>query len=243
MIGRLNHVAIAVPDLAVATTALSRHARRGRFRAVGATQEHGVWYRCSSSNFAEHQDRIAGPLGTELASLANSLEKNAASRWRSSSFATRSTASFAARQVVAAAGGRVLGAGEPKLGAHGKPVLLLHPKEFLPGRSSSSSRREAVRQRKGGQWGKRGIGCRRSLYVHSPFSRLCDRHVSLSGGPFCSRCSPSACDRNTRMPSAFQGRTRAHRLHFPRLLRKALWTTLISAVIFPFFYALMFYAL
>jgi methylmalonyl-CoA/ethylmalonyl-CoA epimerase len=100
MLGRLNHVAIAVPDLEAATKSYSN--------TLGATvsapkdiPEHGV-----TVVFVELENTKIELLCYEVDDLT------------------------AARDQLTADGARVLGSGEPKIGAHGKPVLFLHPKDF-----------------------------------------------------------------------------------------------------------------
>ena len=125
MIGRLNHVAIAVPNLAERGGAVSRHAGRASVRAAAAAR---AWRHRRVRDAAQHQDRAAGAAGRELADrrLPGAQSRRAASI----TSATRSPTSLAARDQLKAAGARVLGDGEPKIGAHGKPVLFLHPKDF-----------------------------------------------------------------------------------------------------------------
>ena len=125
MIGRLNHVAIAVGDIAKASQALPRHARRRGLRRRAAARprrEHRVHHA------AEHQDRAA-----RAARRRTRRSRNSSSAIRTAASitsATRSTTSSAPRDKLKAEGARVLGDGNPKIGAHGKPVLFLHPKDF-----------------------------------------------------------------------------------------------------------------
>jgi methylmalonyl-CoA/ethylmalonyl-CoA epimerase len=106
MIGRLNHVAIAVPDLEAA----AEQYRSALGASVGEPQpepDHGV-----TVVFIELPNtkiELLHPLGADSPIMEDII---------------------AARDHLKAAGARVLGDGEPKIGAHGKPVLFLHPKDF-----------------------------------------------------------------------------------------------------------------
>jgi methylmalonyl-CoA/ethylmalonyl-CoA epimerase len=124
MIGRLNHVAIAVPDLEAAAAQY-----RGALGAkVGAPQEepdHGV-----TVVFVELPNtkiEFLHPLG-ENSPIAAFLEKNPAGGIHHVCYEVEDI--LAARDRLKAEGARILGDGEPKIGAHGKPVLFLHPKDF-----------------------------------------------------------------------------------------------------------------
>ncbi len=124
MIGRLNHVAIVVPDLDSA-------ARRYR-EVLGATvsgplalPDHGV-----TTVFVELPNtkiELLHPLGAD-SPIAKFLERNADGGMHHVCYEVDDI--FAARDRLRAAGARVLGDGEPRIGAHGKPVLFLHPKDF-----------------------------------------------------------------------------------------------------------------
>ncbi|SIT80179.1 methylmalonyl-CoA epimerase [Pontibaca methylaminivorans] len=124
MIGRLNHVAIAVPDL---DAACARY-RDALGANVGAPQEepdHGV-----TAVFIELPNtkiELLHPLG-ENSPIAGFLEKNPSGGMHHVCYEVEDI--LAARDQLKAAGARVLGSGEPKIGAHGKPVLFLHPKDF-----------------------------------------------------------------------------------------------------------------
>ncbi|MEL7211689.1 methylmalonyl-CoA epimerase [Cognatishimia sp. MH4019] len=124
MIGRLNHVAIAVPDLEAAANQY-----RGTLGAnVGAPQDepdHGV-----TVIFIELPNtkiELLYPLG-ENSPIAGYLEKNPAGGIHHICYEVDDI--LVARDKLKADGARVLGSGEPKIGAHGKPVLFLHPKDF-----------------------------------------------------------------------------------------------------------------
>jgi methylmalonyl-CoA/ethylmalonyl-CoA epimerase len=124
MIGRLNHVAIAVPDLAAAAAQY----RDTLGAKVGAPQDepaHGV-----TVVFIELPNtkiELLHPLG-ETSPIRGFLEKNPSGGIHHVCYEVEDI--LDARDRLRAAGARVLGDGEPKIGAHGKPVLFLHPKDF-----------------------------------------------------------------------------------------------------------------
>jgi len=124
MIGRLNHVAIAVPDL---DAAVARY-RDTLGADVGAPRdqpEHGV-----TVVFVELPNtkiELLYPLG-ENSPIQGFLERNPSGGIHHLCYEVYDI--LAARDRLRAAGARVLGSGEPKTGAHGKPVLFLHPKGF-----------------------------------------------------------------------------------------------------------------
>ena len=125
MIGRLNHVAIAVPDL---DAAAARY-RDTLGAKVGAPQDepdHGV-----TVIFVELPNtkiEFLYPLG-DSSPIAGFLEKNPSGGIHHMCYEVEDI--IAARDQLVAGGARVLGTGEPKIGAHGKPVLFLHPKDFM----------------------------------------------------------------------------------------------------------------
>lgn len=124
MIGRLNHVAIVVPDLAAAT-ATYRDTLGARVSAPVDLPAHGV-----TTVFVELPNtkiELLQPLG-EGSPIARFLEKNASGGIHHVCYEVDDI--LAARDRLKAQGARVLGDGEPKTGAHGKPVLFLHPKDF-----------------------------------------------------------------------------------------------------------------
>ena len=124
MIGRLNHVAIAVPDLDAAC-ATYRGALGARVSAPEDLPEHGV-----TVVFVELPNskiEFLYPLG-ESSPIAAFLEKNPSGGMHHVCYEVDDI--LAARDRLKAEGARVLGDGEPKIGAHGKPVLFLHPKDF-----------------------------------------------------------------------------------------------------------------
>lgn len=124
MIGRLNHVAIAVPDLDAAV-ALYAGALGAKVKPPQDEPEHGV-----TVVFIELPNtkiELLHPLGEE-SPIAGFLAKNPAGGIHHICYEVDDI--IAARDRLKAAGARVLGSGEPKTGAHGKPVLFLHPKDF-----------------------------------------------------------------------------------------------------------------
>ena len=124
MLGRLNHVAIAVPDLA-AGTAIYRDTLGARVSAPQAEPAHGV-----TVVFVELPNtkiELLEPLG-DASPIKSFLEKNPSGGIHHVCYEVGDL--LAARDRLVAAGARVLGDGNPKMGAHGKPVLFLHPKDF-----------------------------------------------------------------------------------------------------------------
>jgi methylmalonyl-CoA/ethylmalonyl-CoA epimerase len=124
MIGRLNHVAIVVPDLAAAA-ARYRDALGARVSPPQPLPAHGV-----SVVFVELPNskiELLQPLGP-ASPVSGFLERNPAGGMHHLCYEVDDLA--AARDRLVAAGARVLGDGEPRLGAHDKPVLFLHPKDF-----------------------------------------------------------------------------------------------------------------
>ena len=124
MIGRLNHVAIAVPDLEAAT-ATYRDTLGAAVSQPLDLPEHGV-----TVVFVELPNtkiELLHPLG-DGSPIAGFLEKNASGGIHHVCYEVDDI--LAARDRLKAEGARVLGDGEPKIGAHGKPVLFLHPKDF-----------------------------------------------------------------------------------------------------------------
>ena len=124
MIGRLNHVAIVVPDLAAAA-ALYRDTLGARVSPPHPLPAHGV-----TVVFVELPNskiELLEPLG-EGSPVSGFLERNPAGGMHHLCYEVGDI--IAARDRLVASGARVLGEGEPKEGAHGKPVLFLHPKDF-----------------------------------------------------------------------------------------------------------------
>ena len=124
MIGRLNHVAIAVPDLQ-AGVATYRDALGAKVTAPQAEPAHGV-----TVVFIELPNtkiELLEPLG-DASPIAAFLAKNPSGGIHHVCYEVDDI--LAARDHLKGQGARVLGDGEPKIGAHGKPVLFLHPKDF-----------------------------------------------------------------------------------------------------------------
>ena len=124
MIGKLNHVAIAVRDVGAAAAV---------YRGLGAETsaavpqaEHGVT--TVFITLPNTKIELLEPLG-ERSPIAKFLERNPDGGIHHVCYEVDDI--IAARDRLRAQGARVLGDGEPKIGAHGKPVLFLHPKDFL----------------------------------------------------------------------------------------------------------------
>ncbi|MAW87676.1 MAG: methylmalonyl-CoA epimerase [Phyllobacteriaceae bacterium] len=124
MLGRLNHVAIAVPDLAAAT-ATYRDTLGGRVSEPQALPEHGVTV--VFVDLGNTKVELLEPLG-DASPIAAFLAKNPSGGMHHVCYEVDDIR--AARDHLKGQGARVLGDGEPKTGAHGKPVLFLHPKDF-----------------------------------------------------------------------------------------------------------------
>jgi methylmalonyl-CoA/ethylmalonyl-CoA epimerase len=124
MIGRLNHVAIVVPDLATAA-ARYRDVLGARVSAPLPLPAHGVTV--VFVELANSRIELLEPLGAE-SPVRGFLDKNPAGGMHHVCYEVDDI--IAARDRLRAAGARVLGDGEPRLGAHDKPVLFLHPKDF-----------------------------------------------------------------------------------------------------------------
>lgn len=125
MLGRVNHIAIAVPDMEKGIAAY-RDTLGATVSPVQQLPEHGV-----SVVFVELPNtkvELLEPLG-EKSPIAAFLEKNPAGGMHHICYEV--TDIIAARDHLTASGARVLGDGTPKTGAHGKPVLFLHPKDFF----------------------------------------------------------------------------------------------------------------
>ena len=124
MIGRLNHVAIAVPDLAVAA-ANYRDTLGAKISDPLDLPNHGV-----TTIFVELPNtklELLHPLG-DGSPIQKFLEKNPRGGMHHICYEVDDI--YAARDKLEGDGMRVLGDGEPSIGAHGKPVLFLHPKDF-----------------------------------------------------------------------------------------------------------------
>lgn len=124
MIGRVNHLAIVVPDL-VAAVGKYRDILGARVSEPVDMPDHGV-----TTVFVELENtkiELLLPLGPQ-SPVARFLEKNPDGGMHHVCYEVDDI--LAARDKLVSAGARVLGDGEPRIGAHGKPVLFLHPKDF-----------------------------------------------------------------------------------------------------------------
>ncbi len=124
MIGRLNHVAIAVPDLAKGTE-VYRAMLGAKVSAPQAEPAHGVTV--VFVDLPNTKIELLEPLGDD-SPIAGFLEKNSSGGIHHVCYEVDDI--LATRDRLQAQGARVLGDGTPKTGAHGKPVLFLHPKDF-----------------------------------------------------------------------------------------------------------------
>ncbi len=124
MIGRLNHVAIAVPDLARAV-ACYRDVLGANVSPPLDQPEHGV--RVVFVNLPNTKIELLEPLG-EASPIEKFLARNGDGGIHHLCYEVEDI--IAARDRLIGDGARILGSGEPKIGAHGKPVLFLHPKDF-----------------------------------------------------------------------------------------------------------------
>jgi len=124
MIGRLNHVAIVVPELDTAAT-LYRDTLGAKVSAPEALPDHGV-----TTVFVDLDNtriELLHPLGDD-SPIGRFLERHPDGGMHHVCYEVDDI--LAARDQLKAQGARVLGSGEPRTGAHGKPVLFLHPKDF-----------------------------------------------------------------------------------------------------------------
>ena len=124
MIGRLNHVAIAVGDIEAASR-LYRESLGAQVSSPAALPEHGVTV--VFVQLPNTKVELLQPLGAN-SPIAKFLEKNPDGGMHHMCFEVDDI--LTARDSLKATGARVLGDGNPKIGAHGKPVLFLHPKDF-----------------------------------------------------------------------------------------------------------------
>ncbi|MFS8038533.1 methylmalonyl-CoA epimerase [Xanthobacter sp. AM11] len=124
MIGRLNHVAIAVRDISAAA-ALYRDTLGADVSAAVPQVEHGVT--TVFVTLPNTKIEFLEPLGAD-SPIAKFLERNPDGGIHHICYEVDDI--LVARDQLKAAGARVLGSGDPKIGAHGKPVLFLHPKDF-----------------------------------------------------------------------------------------------------------------
>ena len=124
MLGRVNHIAIAVPDLAQAT-AIYRDVLGARVSQPQPLPEHGVTVVFVELNNTKVE--LLEPLGVD-SPIAAFLERSPSGGMHHICYEVDDI--LAARDQLRASGLRVLGDGNPKTGAHGKPVLFLHPKDM-----------------------------------------------------------------------------------------------------------------
>ncbi len=124
MLGRLNHVAIAVPNLAAAS-AIYRNTLGAKLTEPQMLPEHGVTV--VFIDVGNTKIELLEPLGVDLP-IAAFLAKNPSGGMHHVCYEVPDI--VAARDRLKEQGARILGDGEPKIGAHGKPVLFLHPKDF-----------------------------------------------------------------------------------------------------------------
>lgn len=125
MLGRLNHVALAVPDLAAAC-AQYRQMLGAKLSKPQALPEHGVTFVFVSLENTKIE--LLEPLG-EASPISAFLAKNPSGGMHHICYEVADI--ITVRDQLKASGARVLGDGEPNIGAHGKPVLFLHPKDFM----------------------------------------------------------------------------------------------------------------
>ncbi|MFK4823923.1 methylmalonyl-CoA epimerase [Paenochrobactrum sp. BZR 588] len=124
MLGRLNHVAIAVPDLGTAIK-LYQDTLGATVTAPQALPEHGVTV--AFIDVGNTKIELLEPLG-EKSSIQSFIDRNPSGGMHHVCYEVADI--LQARDQLKAEGARILGDGEPKIGAHGKPVLFLHPKDF-----------------------------------------------------------------------------------------------------------------
>lgn len=124
MIGRLNHIAIAVPDLAAAAERY-RTLLGADVSAPKSLPEHGV--RLVFVDTGNSKIELMEPID-DTSPIAAFLVKNPAGGMHHVCFEVSDLVAAAAQ--LSAAGARILGDGKPRIGAHGNPVLFLHPKDF-----------------------------------------------------------------------------------------------------------------
>lgn len=124
MIGNINHIAIAVPDVEAAA-AMWRNTLGAECSAPVDVPEHGV--RIVFVSAPNGKVELMEPLGDE-SPIATFLDRNPDGGMHHICYEVADL--LAARDKLVAEGARVLGVGEPKVGAHGNPVLFLHPKDF-----------------------------------------------------------------------------------------------------------------
>lgn len=124
MIGKLNHVAIAVPDIAKAAD-MYRKSLGAEVSAAVPQPDHGVT--TVFITLPNTKIELLEPLGAN-SPISKFLERNPDGGMHHLCYEVGDI--LAARDKLKGEGARVLGDGQPKIGAHGKPVLFLHPKDF-----------------------------------------------------------------------------------------------------------------
>jgi methylmalonyl-CoA/ethylmalonyl-CoA epimerase len=124
MIGKLNHVAIAVPDIAKAAD-MYRKSLGAEVSAAVPQPDHGVT--TVFITLPNTKIELLEPLGVD-SPISKFLERNPDGGMHHLCYEVGDI--LAARDKLKGEGARVLGDGQPKIGAHGKPVLFLHPKDF-----------------------------------------------------------------------------------------------------------------
>jgi methylmalonyl-CoA/ethylmalonyl-CoA epimerase len=126
MLGRLNHVAIAVPDIAAAAEIYrSTFAMGAKVSKPVPQPDHGVV--TVFVELANTKIELLEPLG-DKSPIANFLKKNPSGGIHHVCYEVEDI--IAARDQMIAKGATITGTGEPKIGAHGKPVIFMHPKDF-----------------------------------------------------------------------------------------------------------------
>ena len=124
MIGSINHIAIAVPDIRAAM-AQWQERTGAEISDIQTLPEHGVHVAFIKAENGKVE--LLEPIG-EHSPIAKFLEKNADGGMHHICFDVADL--IASRDKLIAAGGRVLGSDEPRIGAHGKPVIFIHPKDL-----------------------------------------------------------------------------------------------------------------
>lgn len=124
MIGKLNHIAIVVPDL-LAAAKIYKEQLGASISDLVDVPDHGVT--TIFVNLPNTKIELLHPLGDE-SPIAKFLQKNPDGGMHHLCYEVEDI--MAVRDHLVATGARVLGDGNPKIGAHGKPVLFLHPKDF-----------------------------------------------------------------------------------------------------------------
>jgi methylmalonyl-CoA/ethylmalonyl-CoA epimerase len=126
MLGRLNHVAIAVPDIKKAAETYRQTFQMGvKVSGEVAQPDHGVT--TVFIDLGNTKIELLEPLG-ENSPIANFLKKNPSGGIHHVCYEVDDI--YAARDRMKAMGATITGTGEPRIGAHGKPVIFMHPKDF-----------------------------------------------------------------------------------------------------------------